>query len=236
MGLEMEIEITDLVSVYGRKIKTDSLIVAEMFGKKPKSVNRKIENLIKDDDSSRLSFAPRDYKDTRGKSQIYYEMDRRSFSILCMGFTGKDALKWKHRFYDAFEAMERVLLQQMNESWRSSRIEGKAERQGLTDAIQQLVIFAEENGSRNASKYYTTFTKLIYKYLFGIDKAPDGFRDTLDQTSLKRLQLIEGQVALWILQSLASADDYHQPYQDVKGKIGTLVQLTGGEAVFKIAA
>ena len=54
-----------------------------------------------------------------------YAMDKHSFIILAMRFTGKKALIWQHRFVDAFEAMERTLLERQNKAWENARLKGK---------------------------------------------------------------------------------------------------------------
>ena len=99
-----------LVITKCQKIVTDSLMVAVKFQKRHKDVLKKIKNVIQDDVDNQLIFAPVKYKDKKGELRKKYIMDRRSFSILCMSFTGKNALKWKNRFYDAFEVMEKALL------------------------------------------------------------------------------------------------------------------------------
>ncbi len=40
-----------------------------------------------------------------------YEMDRKGFMLLVMGFTGKKALKFKLAFLDAFDLMEKKLIE-----------------------------------------------------------------------------------------------------------------------------
>jgi len=100
-----------LVIIDGKKVVTDSLTVADKFEKQHKDVIKKIENVIKNDEEDRLIFAPIFYQDSYGRDQKKYLMDRKSFSILCMSISGKKSLEWKHRFFDAFEALEKALLQ-----------------------------------------------------------------------------------------------------------------------------
>ena len=56
-----------LVAIKNKNVVTDSLIVAYKFGKRHDSVIRKIENLIKDDESTRLIFVVSEYKDSTGR-------------------------------------------------------------------------------------------------------------------------------------------------------------------------
>jgi len=210
-----------LISCNGNILTTDSLIVADKFQKQHKHVLEKIENLIKIDENNRLNFRPVEYKDKKGEFRKMVVMNRRSFSILCMSFTGKKA------FYDAFEKMERILLHRQNVSWQQSRIEGKQSRSKLTDAIKRLVDLAKENNSKNADKYYISITNMIYKQVFSLKKVPDQFRDSLGKNELYQLQLVEWKIAEWLNQSIDSCLDYHEPYVEIKKKLKTLVAVIG---------
>ncbi len=223
----------DLVLIQKKTIITDSLTVAENFGKQHKHVLEKIENLLKDDDEGRLNFRLSSYINSQNKEQKKYTMGRRSFSILCMSFTGKKALKWKHRFFDAFEAMERQLLNQQNSSWLDTRSSGKGVRLDFTDSIKKVVDFAGQSGSKNPGRYYSTFTKMVYGLLFDLKKVPKDFRDTLNEETLKQLQLIEWKASQWIDDAVIGSEDYHAPYYEVKAKIQTLIEVIGNIKIHK---
>ncbi len=216
-----------LINCKGNILTTDSLIVAEKFKKQHKNVLEKIGNLIKIDEDTRLNFRLSDYKDSTGRILKRYIMDRRSFSILCMSFTGKRALKWKNDFYDAFEKMERVLLNRQNTSWQQARIEGKQIRIKLTDAIKRLVDLAKSNGSKNADKYFISITNMIYKQVFDLKKVPDQFRDSLNENELYQLQLVEWKLAEWLNSEIDSCLDYHEPYKAIKKKLKHLIDVIG---------
>jgi Rha family phage regulatory protein len=218
---------TNLVINKRQKVVTDSLTVAENFKKRHDRVVRKIENLINDDEKDLLIFGEISYQDSYGRNQKKYIMDRKSFSILCMSFSGKKALNWKMKFYDAFEAMENHILQKKNLSWQQDRLEGKLDRRELTDAIKKLVTLAENSGSNNADRYYESISKLIYSQLFDIKKAPSNFRDSLDKESLKQLKVVEWKTSQWLDEAIKKCKDYHQPYKEIKGKLKALVSVIG---------
>ncbi|WP_432442364.1 Rha family transcriptional regulator, partial [Campylobacter coli] len=48
----------------------------------------------------------------RERKYPYYNLTRDGFSLLAMGFTGKEALQWKILFIDAFNEMERIIKNQ----------------------------------------------------------------------------------------------------------------------------
>jgi len=218
----------NLVTTIRQKVRTDSLIVADKFGKRHDNVIQKIENLVEMDDSNRLDFKVVEYKDSKGEFRKSYTMDRKSFAILAMGFTGKLAFEWKLKFLTAFESMEQILLRQQNFEWQDGRLKGKTRRLELTDSIQKVVELAREHGSKNADRYYTSITKLIYGQVFNLKRIPDNFRNMLDETALKKLRLIEEHTALWLDESVRGATDYHLPYQALKPKLTALIDVMGG--------
>lgn len=96
---------------------TTSLKVAEIFGKKHKHVVDSIRKLVaefsatKSDGSEfwRSNFGPSNYVDDRGKTQPLYEITRDGFTLLVMGFTGAEAMKFKIAYINRFNEMEAVL-------------------------------------------------------------------------------------------------------------------------------
>ena len=92
------------------RILANSREVAEKFEKRHDSVLRDIDNLISD--STILwseMFIESSYENSRGKTYRCYDMDRDGFSLLCMGFTGKQSLEWKVKYINAFNKMEEKL-------------------------------------------------------------------------------------------------------------------------------
>ena len=91
------------------QITATSLQVAEHFGKRHPDVLRAIRKLEVSEEFSRCNFAPRDYFDERGKVQPMYDISRDGFAMLAMGFTGKEAVRWKEAYISTFNAMEAKL-------------------------------------------------------------------------------------------------------------------------------
>lgn len=96
-----------IVVIKDNEAFADSRDVAAFFGKQHKDVLRDIRNLIaKEPILGERNFAPFKINDLTGESTSHYEMDRKGFTLLAMGFTGDKALRWKLLYIDAFEAME----------------------------------------------------------------------------------------------------------------------------------
>ena len=158
-----------LVTITKGAATVSSRLVAEKFNKNHSDVLRAIDNIIRDAASDRNScnfslsnFTLSTFINTRGKSYPEYLMTRSGFSLLVMGFTGKEAMAWKIKFIEAFDLMERELIrlkvQNADIEWKAAREQGKQARKAETDVIQKFVEYAEKQGSKNARKYYQHYT------------------------------------------------------------------------------
>lgn len=109
-----------------------SLNIAESFGKEHRHVLRDINAL--------LPNLPEGFRESNfGLTQIEtpmptggvrkdpaFNLTRDAFTLLAMGFTGKQALAWKLRYIEAFNAMEGKLLAQQQLAITEARREGIA--------------------------------------------------------------------------------------------------------------
>lgn len=87
-----------------------SLEVAKNFGKNHQHVMRDIRNLREGVQNWTDLFYESTYVHEQNKQQYpMYLMNRDGFTLLAMGFTGKDALEWKLKYIQAFNEMEAKL-------------------------------------------------------------------------------------------------------------------------------
>lgn len=107
----------NLISENGQVV-VSSREVAENFGKEHKHVLRDIENLMRGEPKIGLSsmFFKSEYLSVQNKTLPEYLMNRDGFTLLAMGFTGKEALGWKLKYIDAFNQMEQKLTNPEPES------------------------------------------------------------------------------------------------------------------------
>jgi len=139
---------TLLVDIADGQIFTTSLKVAEHFHKHHKNVRRDIEKLLAecpDKEFSLLNFERSEYQNERGKTYPMYKLTHDSFSLLAMGFTGKQALQWKIDFLTAFRHMETALKQKIERranALRFLRPHWLAIEQGVNDGLSRRAICA----------------------------------------------------------------------------------------------
>ena len=95
----------ELVMVENNQVVVSSRQVAENFGKQHKDVLESIRGILVAENSATKFFHESTFE-SRGKHYPEYIMNRDGFSLLVMGFTGKEAMTWKIRYIQAFNEME----------------------------------------------------------------------------------------------------------------------------------
>lgn len=137
------------------KVVVSSRVVAQDFGKRHADVIRAIEEYLTNAEVRSLNyFIVSSYIDPKGESRKEYLMTRDGFSLLVMGFKGKEALQWKLKYIEAFNKMEQLLSQSVskqdsymieNPIERAKRwIEEREERDALENERNQLLIETKE--------------------------------------------------------------------------------------------
>nr|DAU93758.1 MAG TPA: regulatory protein [Caudoviricetes sp.] len=99
----------DLLTISNGQPTASSRDIAEHFGKEHKNVLQSIENLTAENSALTQMFFKTSYISGTGKAYPMYLMNRDGFTLLAMGFTGKEALEWKVKYINAFNAMEQEL-------------------------------------------------------------------------------------------------------------------------------
>lgn len=100
----------ELVFNDGSKVLTNSVLVAKKFGKEHKHVLESIRKIMTAENSAVLGmFEESTYLNEQNKKQPMFVMNRDGFTLLAMGFTGKQAMDFKLDYIDAFNKMEATI-------------------------------------------------------------------------------------------------------------------------------
>ncbi|MEL7459174.1 MAG: Rha family transcriptional regulator [Pseudomonadota bacterium] len=215
----------DLVVMHEGKQMVSSQLVADKFEKAHRDVLRAIKNLDCSEEFKVRNFAQCSFKNKMNREYEGFMMTRDGFSFLCMGFTGKKAAEWKEAFINAFNSMEKQILQQ-NDSleWKQARLQSKSARRSFTDVVKQFVEYATKQGSKSAVMYYTNITKMEYAALELTEKGqklPKDFRDTLDCMDLCFLATAEQVAKNALQQGMEMEMHYKEIYQLAKDRVFT---------------
>lgn len=115
----------NLVKIKNNQVVVSSRQVAGKFGKEHRHVLESIREIIRAENSALTFFQENSYKAGTGKSYPEYLMNRDGFTLLAMGFTGKDALQWKMKYIAAFNEMEAQLNSRPVSQLKAQEIEAR---------------------------------------------------------------------------------------------------------------
>lgn len=152
------------------------------------------------------------YLDSMNRNQKEYLLNRDGFSLLVMGFTGKEALQWKLKYIKAFNDMETFIKERQSSEWLITRKQGKLTRRNETDTIANLIDYAKSQGSRNADKFYMTYSKLVNQ-LVGIEA---GQRDVVPFKTISTIMFLEDMILHTVEEEMQKGIHYKQIYQICK--------------------
>ena len=133
--------------------------IAKHFGKEHKHVLAAIRQILVAENSATKFFHETTFE-YRGQKFPEYLMNRDGFSLLAMGFTGKEAVQWKLKYIQAFNAMEQQLAARhaQQQTLQDARI--RAALQSVSEAQKSLALARENHDNfvelRNATKNLLT--------------------------------------------------------------------------------
>ena len=188
----MSVRRLNLVLRDGKHVTTTTRIVADHFDKTHKSVLRAIENLrdsLGESRFNRLTFAPIDYTDSKGRTQQEWVMDHAAFAVLAMGFTGAKAACLRQDFVEAFErATKRIqTMERQQPEWKSAR-KHVAEAQSMMSMV--LTATRERSGKATEGRHYANEAWLLTYALTGKSK-PAIDRQMMSAEELEMLAAVE---------------------------------------------
>lgn len=177
----------DLIKITENKeVLTDSLKVAEFFGKEHKYILKRIKLIIQTGTVNGGDFAPVYYIDSKGEQRLKYLINRDGFILLALGFTGKNAHQFKVEYIRAFNKSIDVIQKQQkqlaeqskqliseNQTLRLLTDEAQTENKlfKIKKALEQRGEISETNGMPKTC--YMSFMRTPYKSEYQMVPAPD---------------------------------------------------------------
>ncbi|MGG3625496.1 Rha family transcriptional regulator [Bacillus gobiensis] len=142
-----------LVFIENNQALTDSLTVAEAFGKRHADIIRAINNLSCTKEFNERNFASVDYLDSKGEQRKKYLIKKDGLVFLVMGFTGSKTAEFKEKYIAEFNRMELELQKLSQPSYmiedpvsRAKRwIVEQEEKQALAKQNEKLHIEQKQN-------------------------------------------------------------------------------------------
>lgn len=143
------------------QVLTNSLLVAEKFGKEHNKVIRDIQNLSCSDEFRAANFGVSSYISLQNKELPMYVMTKDGFSFLVMGYTGVKAGMFKEEYIKAFNKMEETIKNggfNVPKSFREALLIA-AEQQEVIENQQKQI--EEKNAKIEADKPKVLFSEAV---------------------------------------------------------------------------
>lgn len=200
---------------------TTSNRVAEELGVRHDNLLNKIDDYVNKFSSPELSgqfYIPSEYKTRDGRTVRNYLITKKGIAQLIGGYNSsvEKAFDLNVAYINRFEEMEQILSNKKDSDWLLTREKGKLVRRKETDVIQDLIVYATEQGSQNAGKLYMTYSKLVNK-LVGVE--PNS-RDKIEFKKLISIQQLEDLFSKVIKDNMDKKVYYKEIYQKCK-ELGT---------------
>lgn len=209
---------SELIILKNNDVFTTSLVIAEGTGNQHKSVIALIKKHLKHFEKfGNIRFSDLKSTNLQGgrPTKICYLNEQQATLLMTFLENSEIVIEFKVELVKQFYQMRQILLEKQTALWQNTRIEAKANRLRETDEIKALVAYAKENGSKNAEKYYITFSNLANKAV-GIDSNQ---RNIATTNQLNNLILIENIINHVIQEGLQQQAYYKEIYQYCKKRI-----------------
>jgi Rha family phage regulatory protein len=181
--------------------------VAAKFGRRHDNVLRACYevmsnlNACNNEEFNHRNFEERTYQDSRNKTQPEILLTRDGFSILALGLTGTEEFKWKVTFLEAFNKMERkvmeeipLLKKQLAEATKPKKLEKRPSR--LKGLSQVAIDRVTPEGKKEIAfvwmpkEQVSTMQKLRSKQI-RMDKTLKGIAECMAETNAQIIKTIE---------------------------------------------
>ena len=201
---------------------TTSLTVSEKYEVSHKSVTNILRKYKKDfEEFGDLEHFKNALENSNRETMIFNLNEEQFYLLVTYMKNTEIARKYKIQFVKAFSFQKNELQARVN-----TRHLVKTNRKSLTDSINNFV--TDENSSFKKFAY-STYSKLIYKKIFGKDvkkakverglKEKDNIRDFMTIEELEKVQELESKIATYIEFTDNNGKSDKEIYQEVKAYI-----------------
>lgn len=152
----------EIVEIINNQPMTNSLKIAEVFGKDHSKVLRDVRKLECSKDFLASNFGEAEYTNADGVNYPMYNITKDGFVFLVMGFTGAKAAQFKEAYINEFNRME----QQLREQSRNLILSNKDYLIKMLKNMEcyltwdDLVEISHKNNTRDICRFLTVKTLL----------------------------------------------------------------------------
>ncbi len=200
----------DLVILKKDDVFTTSEVIANGTNSSYRSVQRLIEKYQKDlSEFGQVRFEITSVKYKRGSNdkKVYLLNEQQTTLLMTYMKNTPVVREFKKALVKEFFEMRKFIMERHTAEWVESRKQSKLNRKVQTDAIKELVEYAQANGSKNSNRYYAIYSRLADKVV-GIQN-----RDEAHISQLNTLSVVEAVMGSTIHECIANGMEYHEIYK-----------------------
>lgn len=216
---------SELVTVKGNDIFTNSLIIAEGTNYGHHTLTRKIRDFSKDfEELGKIRFMDDTTMNPSGgkPTRIYLLNEPQASYLITLLENNSTVRRFNLGLVKEFYRMRSFLIERQSPDWQQSRLTGKQVRKDETDVIlTKLIPLAESQGSQNVGKLYMTYSKLINTTL----NIEAGQRDNLPLAYIDAIKFLERAIENIISLEVDNGTHYKEIYQICKVKCQVIKDL-----------
>ena len=168
-----------------------------------------------EEDIGKGKISPTYYVDIWNRRQPLYVLNlKQSLRVLT-----KESKFVRAKIFEYIEYLEnqnlmlkQALWNKQNTEWLETRRQGKLTRRNETDVIASLILYATEQGSKNANKMYVVYSKLVNS-LVGIES---GMRDVVSLETLFNIAKLEDLFQSIMIDCMENSVYYKEIYKRCK--------------------
>ena len=215
--------------------RVGTFVVAQGLEREHKVVRDLIEKYRTDfEDFSFLK--KRKLRSTGGRAADEYLLDEDQFMFLGTLMRNTDrVVSFKKaiikQFKECRKELESLKNHQAQPTYQITRDAGKMVRKQTTDTMKAFVEYAEEQGSRNAEKYYTNITRMLNSMMFIVEGTHKNIRNMLTIQQLMTVSSAEQIIDKGLSLGMSRKMFYKDIYVEVKNKVHLFADLHGKSEV-----
>jgi phage regulator Rha-like protein len=160
---------------------------------------------------------------------VYLLSELQASLLIALMKNSPEVIDFKIKLVEQFYHMRQIILTKVsnekNIEWLSSRTETKAMRKECTDIIQRFIIYAKEQGSKSAEKYYMNFSRMELTGLFILEERFPNARDVMSIRQLRLIEMADEAIAISLKDSMSKDIPYKECFQIAKEKVCSLAKI-----------
>ena len=203
----------DLVKAFRNNVFTDSMTIAVGTGNAHHSITR----VIRKYENDFLCFGKVGFKiqaSDSGQGEKVYTLNEEQATLLMTYLRNNEKVReFKKELVRQFYEMKQLLIQKQTQTYKDTRTYQKEIRKKEAEIIKSYVEYAIKQGSSNATRYYSSLSKLADKSAGITDRE----HATLQQ--LNNLALVENIISNCIISSIDLQEPYKNIYVSCKAKL-----------------